>query len=94
MIPKLFEGFVAAVVRHPRVAAASALAFMLLTAALGTRLRFADDVRALVADADPDVHAQLQALSEFTAVDNLLIVVDGGGHSEELGPAAEQVVAV
>ncbi|MBI5509760.1 MAG: FAD-dependent oxidoreductase [Deltaproteobacteria bacterium] len=88
MLPRLFEGFVAAVLRRPGVAAAAALAVMAGGAALGTRTTLADDARALLADADPEVHAQLWALSEFTAVDNLLVVLDGRGYEAALLPAA------
>ena len=89
---RFLEAFVTSVVRRPRVWAAIALGIMLGGALLGLRTELADDARSLVADADPAVHAQLLALSQFTAVDNLLVVIDGAGHEAELVPAAQALV--
>ena len=69
------------------------LAVMALAAASATRIRLADDARALVAGGDPEVAQQLDALSEFTAIDSLLLQLDSGGHSSELDAAGPALVA-
>lgn len=94
MIPRFFELLVAMVARHPRRAASAALLFMALCALLGTKVRLAHDTRAMVASASPRVQTQLDALSDFTAVDNLLLMLDGGTHPDELVTAADTLLAV
>jgi predicted exporter len=80
------------VLRHPRRAAALGLVVMAAAMFSATRLRLADDARALVAEGDPEVGQQLRALSDFTSVDSLLLQLDSQGHPAELDPAAPALV--
>ncbi|MEE8409189.1 MAG: MMPL family transporter [Myxococcota bacterium] len=89
---RLAESITRAVLRRPAVFALGSIAAMVVAALFATRMQFAGDVRALVAGADPQVERQLRALSEFTAVDQLLIQVDAAGHPTELVPAATALV--
>jgi predicted exporter len=80
------------VVRNPRRATLVGLAVMALSLAAASRIRIADDARALVAEGDPVVARQLLALSEFTTVDSLLLHLEAEGHADELLPAARSLV--
>ncbi len=93
MIASSFEWLVTLVVRRPALFAVLASLFTLAGAGLALTTNLADDARSLVADADPAVHAQLTALSEFTAVDNLLVILDSPGNPGSLQPASEVVLA-
>jgi len=92
MSTRLVAWLVGAVVRAPRRATLVGLAVMALALLAATRIRIADDARALVAEGDPVVARQLLALSEFTTVDSLLLHLEAEGHANELEPAARFVV--
>ncbi len=93
MLARALESFVRAVLAHRRLATGGALLAVFALALLASRVRLADNARALVADGDPLVAAQLDALSRFTAVDQLLIHLHSSTHPEQLEAAAEQVQA-
>lgn len=76
------------VLRHPLPSALVGFALVVLAVASATRLEVADDARALVAEGDPELARQLEALSDFTTVDNLLLHLDSQGHPDELEAAA------
>lgn len=88
----LIQNFITSVLRYPTRWAGVGIGLMALCASFGLRLKIADDARALIADGDSGISKQLEALSEFTAVDNLLIHLDSQGHPDELENALQTTV--
>lgn len=94
MTGRLLESICRLVMRRPGPASALGLLVVLLCGGLATRVRIADDARSLIVGADVEVARQLQALSEMTAADQLLIQVDGRNAPEQVEAAAAAVVEV
>lgn len=90
---RIVAALTAAVAARPGLAALAAVLLMVGGAALGTRVQLEDDARALIASGDPKVARALEALSQFTAVDQLLIQVDGTDDPERLEQAARVLAA-
>lgn len=95
MLGVLIERQVRWVLRAPRRWSIVALAAMALGAFGITRITLEDDARAMIADAAPEIGVQLAALSEFTAIDQMLIHLDGSAVDPEANdtPLATRLVA-
>lgn len=94
MLARLFERFVAGVLRWPLAAVAFAISVIGAGALSATRIQLADDARALIADADPAVARQIDALTKFTAADTLLLHVTTAEQADLDGAAARLAEAL
>ena len=81
MIGALLESFVRRVMAAPRAFTVLTVAIMVIGAIGASRITLEDDVRSLIAGADPRIGEQLEALSHFTAVDQMLLQLDGSATS-------------
>ena len=74
--------------QHPRAFALGGLAVIVLGMYGAAQIVIADDTRALIANADPEIERRLEILDTFSPLDHLLISVNADAAPEHLEDAA------